>query len=345
MLKNAKQNLLSVVKRSGAFDVMKRSGFRNDRLLVLAYHGVSIADEHEWNSSLYVTEDFLRRRLELLRENDCTVLPLGDALDRLYTHSLPERTVVITFDDGGYNFYEKAAPLIEEFKVQVTLYLTTFYSLYNKPVFPVAADYLLWKGHAETIDMEPLVGESGVFSLGRSSERKMAHKNILDYAETRQLSAEAKNDLLAALAEQVSIDYDIFSQGRTMSLMNLDEAAEIAKAGIDVQLHTHRHRVPLQHDLFIRELRENSAIIESITGTGPAHLCYPSGQYSQKFFPWMEEFGIASATTCDTALANSATERFLIPRLVDTMHLSEVEFEGWLTGVSHFLPQRSRWAN
>ena len=127
--------------------------------------------------------------------------------------------------------------------------------------------------------------------------------------------------------------------------MNQEEVAEISAAGIDVQLHTHRHRVPYQRDLFLREIRENSEIIETVTGKRPGHLCYPSGEYSKMLFPWLEEAGVLSATTCETALATSATERFLVPRLVDTMYLSEVEFEGWLAGVSHFLPQRTRWAN
>jgi hypothetical protein len=30
----------------------------------------------------------------------------------------------------------------------------------------------------------------------------------------------------------------------------------------------------------------------------------------------------------------------LLPRLIDTVSLSDVEFEGWLTGASAFLPRR-----
>ena len=334
-----------MAKRSGAFNYIMRSGFRNDRLLVLAYHGVSISDEHEWNPSLFVSETFLRRRFELLRDSNCTVLPLGEALERLYSNSLPKRAVAITFDDGGYNFYEKAYPLIEEFELPATVYLTTFYSLYNKPVFPVAANYLLWKGRSQTIDLRSLIGTKNTFSLSDEGQRNSAHKSIVQYADGNLLSAEAKNDLLSAVAEQLAIDFTGFVRDRTMSLMNQDEVADISASHIDVQLHTHRHRVPYERDLFLREIRENSAIIETVTGKRPSHLCYPSGEYSPKLFPWLREAGIASATTCETALTTNATDPFLIPRLVDTMYLSEVEFEGWLAGISHFLPQRSRWAN
>ena len=322
--------------------MVMRSGFRNERLLILAYHGVSLYDEHQWNPSLFVTASFLRRRFELIREYGCSVLPLGEALDRLYSHSLPEQAIAITFDDGGYNFHEKAFPLITEFDLPVTLYLTTYYSLFNKPVFPVAADYLLWEGREQVLDLDRIIGSGGAVSVSDPRLRKEVQQKIVKYADLSDLSADGKDMLLASVAEQLSIDYSKFSEERVMSLMNLSEVANISRGGVDIQLHTHRHRVPDDHDLFMREIRENTAIIESVTGIQPNHFCYPSGEYSDKFFPWLREAGIASATTCDTALTDAETDRFLIPRLVDTMQLSDVEFEGWLTGVSNFLPQRSR---
>jgi len=341
MLKAAKQGVLSFAKRTGAFDLMIRSGFRGDRLLVLAYHGVAMEDEHKWNSSLYVTQKFLRRRFELLNDNGCTVLALGEAIDRLYSSSLPQRAVAITFDDGGYNFFAKALPVVSEFEFPVTVYLTTYYSVFNRPVFPVAADYLLWKARGNSIDLRDLVGGNGRFDLSSISSRKAARDQIVSFGGTRSLSAREKDDLLAELARRLSIDYQEFCDARLMSLMDQSEVSSISRAGVDIQLHTHRHRVPSEKNTFLKEIRDNADVIRSTTGRSPSHLCYPSGEYSSLMFPWLREANIASATTCETALVGTGTERFAIPRLVDTAHLSEVEFEGWLAGVSHFLPQRT----
>ena len=42
----------------------------------------------------------------------CTVLPLDDAVRRLYADDLPPRSVVLTFDDGYVDFERQAYPLL-----------------------------------------------------------------------------------------------------------------------------------------------------------------------------------------------------------------------------------------
>lgn len=342
MLKTAKQNVLKLAKRGGAFSLLAASRFRRDRLLILAYHGISLDDEHLWNSSLFVPEDFLRRRFELIRKHKCNVLPFAEALERLYSRSLPERAVAITFDDGCHNFCEKALPLLKEFQFPATVYLTTYYAQFNKPVFPVAADYLLWKAGPKIWNLKTVIGLDERIDNTNELQRKRAHSLIVAHADDNGLTADEKDRLLSLLCDALGVSYIEFCEKRIMRLMDENEVARITAEGIDVQLHTHRHRVPSDRDLFLREIEDNSEAIRSMTARDARHLCYPSGEYDSKFFPWMEEANVLSATTCETALSTPSTHRYLLPRLVDTMPLSDIEFEGWLTGISHFLPQRKR---
>jgi hypothetical protein len=107
---------LAGLRAVGGLDWFAKSAWRRRRLQILCYHGVSMRDEHDWDPELFVTPAFLRRRFEILRDRGYRVLPLAEAVRCLQSHSLPARSVALTFDDGFYNFFAAAAPLLEEFK-------------------------------------------------------------------------------------------------------------------------------------------------------------------------------------------------------------------------------------
>src|SRR6185295_14707494 len=55
----------------------------------------------------------------------CHVLPLAEAVERLYSGSLPARAACITFDDGYENNVTVAAPILAARKVPATVFVAT----------------------------------------------------------------------------------------------------------------------------------------------------------------------------------------------------------------------------
>jgi len=340
MLKKFKQATLRSLKTSGVSTLVQNSRWRRQRLLILAYHGVSTDDQHLWNGSMYMSPEMFRARLETIAKSGCAVLPLAEAITRLYANDLPDRSVAITFDDGNFDFKERAFPLLNEFGFPSTLYLTTFYSHYNKPIFGIFCEYLLWKGQSETLDLKKITGRDLKIELRTAVARDAAFREIERHFQARQSSAEEKTALAEILARQLKLDYDALIEKRVMHLLAPDEVKQLAAAGADIQLHTHRHRTPLDRELFLREIQDNRHSIQAMTGLRPSHFCYPSGVYDHRFLPWLQEAGIVSATTCELGLATSSSNPLLLPRLIDVTALSSIEFESWLTGVSAALPRR-----
>src|SRR5450432_2885441 len=140
-----RRTALTGFNASGANKVTARSEWRRHRLLILCYHGVSLSDEHDWNPSLFVTPAFLRRRFEMIRRSGCAVLPLSEAVERLYDQSLPQCSVVLTFDDGFNNFEVAAMPLLAEFSLRATVYVSTYYCVHQRPIVGLTLRYLLWR--------------------------------------------------------------------------------------------------------------------------------------------------------------------------------------------------------
>lgn len=340
MLKKFKQAALKSLKSAGVSTLVHNSRWRRQRLLILAYHGIALSDEHVFNGSQFISADFFRNRLELLRKSKCAVLPLGEAVERLYADDLPDRALAITFDDGLSDFYRRAFPLIKEFDVPVTLYLTTFYSSYQRPVFDLMCAYLLWKGQSNVLDLKKLTGQDLQTDLRRLDSREAALAQIRDFASGQKLSADEKDALAASLAAHLDVDYNTLLEQRAMHNLTADEVGKLAAGGIDIQLHTHRHRTPLDRELFLREIEDNRKSIQEMSGTNPKHFCYPSGVYDPQFLPWLREAGVSSATTCESGFASRSCHQLLLPRFLDNATLSPIEFESWLTGVSAALPQR-----
>ena len=340
MLKKAKQATLSSLKTSGVFTLVQNSNWRRQRLLILGYHGISISDEHLWNGSQFISADTFRTRLQSLRKLDYVVLPLDEAIERLYAKDLPDRAVSITFDDGSVDFYTKAFPLLKDFGFPVTLYLTTYYSHYQRPVFDPMCSYLLWKGRNETLNLRNITGRDSSIDLLDVTARELISSEIRAFAHEQKLSAEEKDELAASLAAHLKVDYDALRQERALYILSPKEVSELAFHGVDVQLHSHRHRTPRDRDLFIREIEDNRKSIYQMTGKRASHFCYPSGVYKSEFLPWLSEARVASATTCEIGLATSESNPLLLPRVLDVSSLSTIEFEGWLTGISAALPRR-----
>jgi peptidoglycan/xylan/chitin deacetylase (PgdA/CDA1 family) len=341
MLKKFKQAALKSLKTAGVATLVHNSRWRRQRLLILAYHGISLADEHLWNGSQFLSPDILRNRLELLRKSKCAVLPLDEAVERLYRNDLPDRAVAITFDDGTSDFHRRAFPLIKEFGFPVTLYLTTFYTNYQRPVFDLMCSYLLWKGRSTTLDLGKVTGRDVRMELSNFGLQETARKEIQTFVRQRRMSADEKDAFAISLAAHLNVDYEALLEQRVMHNLTANEVSELSAAGVDIQLHTHRHRTPMDRQLFLREIEDNRKMIQEMTGKSPTHFCYPSGVYDLRFLPWLKEAGVVSATTCELGFASRSSEQLLLPRFLDNAALSPIEFESWLTGISAALPRRS----
>lgn len=342
MLRSLKQLVFRAADTVGATAAIRDSAWRQQRLLILCYHGVSIDDEHVWNPTLYMSPERFRERLIRLRDGGYNVLPLAEAVRRLYDGTLPPRAVALTFDDGTYDFAARALPILAEFGFPATVYLTTYYCGVQRPVFDTTFNYLLWKAQAVEFDGTGLVPDGGRVIARTSTERVDLMLRVRDYAFARGMTGNDKDALLRLLAERIDADYESVARARLLHIMTPAEVAALPPDLIDVQLHTHRHRAPRQEEPFRREIRDNRREIAALRGSAGAfeHFCYPSGYHEPAFLPWLRMEGVVTATTCVPGLASPGDDPLLLPRFVDTMNVPEGVFDAWLAGSAAWLPRR-----
>jgi peptidoglycan/xylan/chitin deacetylase (PgdA/CDA1 family) len=340
MLRRAKLAVLGSMRATGVMRAVSRTGWRRQKLLILCYHGISMLDEHLWDPALFVPADLFEKRLRTLRDGGFNVLPLGEAVERLNRNDLPPKAVVLTFDDGLADFYYQAFPLLQTYKMPATVYLATYYCYNHLPVFGVMTQYLMWRARLTAAPVQdPNLGWTTPQQFSSPEGRSTAARLLEQFTDKHATSAVEKEELAGTLARHLNLDYESIRRTLVLHLMTPEQVKEVHSGGVSIELHTHRHRTPDDPSLFTREIRDNRERIEAITGEVPTHFCYPSGVWRPEMLPLLKENHVVSATTCEPGLAIRGTDPLLLPRHIDTTTQTFSEFDGWLSGVSQFLPR------
>ena len=179
----------------------------------------------------------------------------------------------------------------------------------------------------------PHVGLNEPLPVRSFDERQVIVQHILEMAQREKMNTCAKSDLAEETARELGVDYSAILDQRLLQILSPAEVAGVAKGGIDIQLHTHRHRTPRDFALFTREIEDNRRRIVEWTGKMPIHFCYPSGRYAPELFGWLRNAGVKTATTCESGLAFSDCEPMKLPRVLDDSGMNLLRFEAVLAGL------------
>jgi peptidoglycan/xylan/chitin deacetylase (PgdA/CDA1 family) len=278
------------------------------------------------------------RRMALLKTMKLPVLGFSEAIGRLQNRTLPKDAVTITIDDGWYGTYAHMLPVLKGHGFPATVYIASYYVEKQTFIFRMFVRYILSTGKDGLIDLaEVNPALEGMFRLDSDEERKQAGALIGDYGE-RCLDAAERDDLCRALAACLDFDVAQAEQRRMFKFMNCEELASLPGKGFDVQLHTHRHRFsPSDREEAAKEIRDNIRVLTRLGIPAATHFCYPSGEYAPDHPAWLEALGIESAVTTDRGFCTTQTPRFLLSRLCDSEHMSDIEFEADLSGLLEIL--------
>ena len=140
---------------------------KTNGLAICMYHYVYDKDAppDKLNAN-YIEVDALEEELKYLVENDY-FFPTWEEV-RQYIDGeilLPEKSIVLTFDDGSRNFLELGAPLFDKYKIPVTSFLITKNKGEEK-VEEYKSDYVTFQSHSH--DMHRAggnIGHGGIFPV------------------------------------------------------------------------------------------------------------------------------------------------------------------------------------
>jgi peptidoglycan/xylan/chitin deacetylase (PgdA/CDA1 family) len=319
-MKRTKIAVLYLMKMLGLFAVVRYLSRQN--LCILCYHGAWRGRDGFPGDSMFIKPDTFAARLKLLQRRSFSVLTLDQAVVGLSgAAELPPCSVAITIDDGWYSTYADMLPTLKRHGMPATIYCDSENLVSGLPIPHVMARYLR-RIHAGG----PL-----------SPEAEAAFERATDL----KLDREDRYAAALEFARHLRIDIEPYLADRVFAYMTPGELADAHSDGFAIELHTHQHSL---HDFSVckiwGEVALNRDVLAALLGRSVAsfrHFCYPSGQTAPGVGAVLRDLGIVSATTLEPGMAGRDADPLLLPRILDGGHLSTIEFEAELCGVSDLL--------
>jgi peptidoglycan/xylan/chitin deacetylase (PgdA/CDA1 family) len=306
----------------------------------LVYH--SIADVERDPFGITVSPADFEGQMEVLarRFNVLSLEQLCAGLDR---GELPDRAVVVTFDDGYANNLTAALPSLTAHGVPATLFVATGY---------IGSPHEFWWDEIErlvgverAVDAAPVLElEVGGDSLRVPMVPGAAAKQIVLWLQARPAGGVAEG--LVAVRRWAGVD-GMSAARDTHRPLTLDELRELAANDqIEIGAHTRNHLRLRAQDVEVQraEIERSRSDIESWLGAAPAAFAYPFGapdtDYSPQTVTIVEEAGFERAVSGSPTLVRRSSSRYELPRWFVTTPEPK-EFERWLANRFRALPLRA----
>jgi peptidoglycan/xylan/chitin deacetylase (PgdA/CDA1 family) len=292
---------------AGAAHSMLAPAGRSGTLLVLIYHRV--VPEPDPMLAEEPTAEIFASQMDLVRDL-CCVLPLSEALERLFAGSLPARAAAITFDDGYANNLRVAAPILRERGLPATIFVSTGFvqrgRMWNDTVIEAV------RRAGDQLDLTAI--GLGRYVLDGVPARRDAIAKLL--GALKHLEPEMRLAKVSAIAERVghALPEDL--------MLNETEIRALHELGFEIGAHTVTHPIltRIEADAARREIAESKATLEAITGAPVRTFAYPNGRphedYDHSHVRMVRESGFTGAVSTAWGAAAVHSDRFQIPRML-----------------------------
>ncbi len=167
--------LVGVVLASGVLALWHRWMKREGGVPVLVYH--SVTEERDWlpwSWEISLSPETFARHLETIRALGCQVVRTRDLVAARRTgKALPDRPVVIHFDDGYLDNWVAALPLLKRYQMTATIFVTLDFIEPGETPRPTlddvaagrcAPEELRWAGYLNWAELRSMQ-ESGVLEV------------------------------------------------------------------------------------------------------------------------------------------------------------------------------------
>jgi peptidoglycan/xylan/chitin deacetylase (PgdA/CDA1 family) len=224
-------------------------------------------------------------------------------------HTLPPRSVVVTFDDGYRDVVEVAWPILRQYRIPVILFVAT--SFVDNPALTFWWD-TLWQVLSRTARQQVVL--PGVvpraLQLRGGHERLAVARIVAEWL--KQLSPAGRRSALASLVEQLGVTPE-----PTGAVLSWADLRKLDPATVTVAAHSRTHELLDQVDARVlqAEIEGSRDDVLRELGVSPPVFAYPNGNFNNAAIRALRRAGFQAAfTTVRGASVLSRTNPFTLRR-------------------------------
>jgi peptidoglycan/xylan/chitin deacetylase (PgdA/CDA1 family) len=277
----------------------------NQTLFVITYHRVLPKLDPMLESEPDVAE--FRWQMEVLAR--CfNVLPLSQALKMLDAGTLPPRAVCVTFDDGYRSVHDLALPVLKEFGLPATVFVTIGFlnggTMWNDRIITAVQSLT-----SDQIDMSGF--GLGMLPLRNMDERKATSGRLTETAKYLPPPERAR------LVEHLE---SLVGEPARNLMMTPEMVVNLDRNNVEIGAHTVTHPIltSLDGNSAREEIVGSKEYLENLLGKPVPLFAYPNGKvgvdYDASHISILRENGFAAAFTTAIGAITRHQDRFQLPR-------------------------------
>jgi len=303
--------ILSSLYHLKLFDILRQ--FQKNRVIILMYHRFSQKPEpFKLQQSVFENQiKFLKKKYNFISLKHYAEVLNGKR------DELPDNPIVITIDDGYWDNYTYAYPILKKYSVPATIFLATDFISQKSWLWSNRLEYILKHSKYEKFNFT-LDEQETQFNVSSFHDWHKTQLKIFNYCTT--ISNKEKDELLEHLARQLHVEVPDQAVGDFQPL-TWEQIREMNANEIDFGSHTCSH--PILSNVFaeelIHEIVDSKKEIETKLQVRVDSFCYPNGQLkdiNENAIKVLEQSGYSFAvTTVSGHNKICTTNRFLLNRM------------------------------
>ena len=253
---------------SGVYHRAKKKALKEHKIMPLFFHTIS--------------KNFFLKCIIWLKNNGYDFISTEQLIDYLqYNGMVPDRAVWITFDDGWKENIDNVIPIITEYNIPVTFFISTD---------PVENGGVFWWSY---------VIRYGKYLPNDNTIKKM-----------RLINESRRKELIKQLEDK-------FSSHMSREAMTIEEVKKISSLSlVKIGCHTVHHVMMSQctENELDFEIKTSKQKLESWIGKQVNYFSYPEGDYNSYLAKFVKKYGFDLAVTTENRFVSDKDDLFSIPR-------------------------------